>query len=410
MKKLLTVLIFLAGKLAYGQQNTLYYYINYANSNSPLLQDYNDQQLLNTLDSLLIVSANKYQLTGAGSAIYAPIIHGFGYDEVISNGGTYSALVILSKPVFNKNNLGLQFNALRFVSDSIRISRRLAEADIVRAIATQYITAYGNLLLLRFNEEITSVLKKEDVLLNKLTEQSVYRQTDYLTFVVNLRQQEVALQQARLQYKTDLYTLNYLAGINDTAFRLLEEPLMNLQDLVSIDSSLFFQQFKIDSQRLTNEKKLIDYRYKPKVGLYADGGYNSSLTGDYYKHFGGSFGVNLSVPLYDGKQKKLEYQKLAIQQRTRNRYKDFAMNQYRQQVAQLKLQLEETSTLIKQINDQLKYSEGLINVYRKLMQTGDANITDYVLALNSFLTAKNQLTQNIINRMQIINQLNYHNR
>ncbi len=190
----------------------------------------------------------------------------------------------------------------------------------------------------------------------------------------------------------------------------LDEPSVQITDLINLDSSLFFQQYKIDSQRIANEKKLIDYRYKPKIGLYSDGGFNSSLTGDYYRHFGVSLGVNASVPLYDGKQKKLEYQKLDIQQRTRNRYKDFQRAQYSQQIAQLKLQLQDIDTLIKQISSQMKYSEGLVEVNRRLMQTGDARITDYVLSLSSFLTAKNQLTQNIINRMQLINQINYYNR
>lgn len=410
MLKVFVVIFTLATLSTYSQNRTLDYYLNAAIQKSPLLSEYNDQQLLNTIDSLQIIAANRYQLNGAGSAIYAPIIHGYGYDEAISNGGNYSALLILSKPFITKQNLGLQFNALRFISDSIRVNRKLAEADIVRNITTQYITAYGNLLILRFNEDITSILKKEEVLLKKLTEQSVYRQTDYLTFIVTLRQQEVALQQSRIQYKTDLYTLNYLAGISDTALMFLDEPSVQISDLINLDSSLFFQQYTIDSQRIVNERRLIDYRYKPKLGLYSDGGFNSSLMGDYYKHFGVSFGVNVTVPLYDGKQKKLEYQKLDIQQRTRNRYKNFQRSQYTQQIAQLKLQLNDTDSLINQINSQIKYSEGLVEVNRKLMQTGDARITDYVLSLSSFLTAKNQLTQNIINGMQLINQINYYNR
>jgi hypothetical protein len=44
------------------------------------------------------------------------------------------------------------------------------------------------------------------------------------------------------------------------------------------------------------------------------------------------------------------------------------------------------------------------------METGDAKITDFVIAINNYLSAKNLLTQNNINRMQIMNQLNYWNR
>ncbi|HXO74667.1 MAG TPA: hypothetical protein VN824_05535, partial [Puia sp.] len=66
--------------------------------------------------------------------------------------------------------------------------------------------------------------------------------------------------------------------------------------------------------------------------------------------------------------------------------------------------------LIGQINDQVRYSEALIEANGKLLGTGDAKISDYILALSNYLNAKNLLTQNNITRLQIINQINYWNR
>ncbi|MFD2143993.1 TolC family protein [Mucilaginibacter antarcticus] len=48
---------------------------------------------------------------------------------------------------------------------------------------------------------------------------------------------------------------------------------------------------------------LIDYNYKPKLNVFADGGYNSDLTAEYYRHFGVSAGFGLVIPIYDGGQK-----------------------------------------------------------------------------------------------------------
>jgi outer membrane protein TolC len=394
---------------AIAQTATLNDYVDSALAKSPLLYDYQNQILLNTIDSLRIRAANKVQVTGSGNAMYPPTINGYGYDQAITNGGNFSALITANKSIISRRNLALQFDALRFVSDSLRINSRLTQLDISRSIAIQYITAYGTLLVLQFNEEIADLLRKEDVLLRKLTEKSVYRQTDYLTFVVTMKQQEIAVQQARSQYKTDLYTLNYLAGITDTSFHFLQEPQLNVLEKEDVRKSVFFQQYRNDSLRLANNKALIDFSYKPRVGVYTDGGFNSTLIGPAYKHFGVSFGVNLTVPIYDGHQKKLLYQRLDIEQRTREKYRQFQLAQYGQQTAQLRLQLTETDSLIRNINSQLKYSEGLVAVNRKLMQTGDARITDYVLSLNSYLSAKNQLTLNTINRMQLLNQINYWN-
>jgi outer membrane protein TolC len=155
---------------------------------------------------------------------------------------------------------------------------------------------------------------------------------------------------------------------------------------------------------------LIDFNYKPKVNLYADAGYNSTLAYQAYKNFGTGFGVNVTVPIYDGKQKKLQYSKISIAEKTRREYKDFFTAQYSQQVAQLLQQLKATGELIEEINHQIKYAEGLINVNIKLLETCDAKIADLVIAVNNYMMAKNLLTQNNTSRLQIINQVNYWNR
>ena len=77
---------------------------------------------------------------------------------------------------------------------------------------------------------------------------------------------------------------------------------------------------------------------------------------------------------------------------------------------QLQQQLKQTDALIGDIDSQIKYTDGLINVNTKLLETGDAKIADLIIALNNYLTAKNLLTQNKVNRLQIINQINYWNR
>jgi hypothetical protein len=238
----------------------------------------------------------------------------------------------------------------------------------------------------------------------------VYRQTDYLTFLVTRQQQELSVKQLSIQLQNDYATLNYLSGIIDTAEATLAEPELTLHQLPEISQSAFFRKFTLDSLQLGNSRSLIYFYYKPRVSLYADAGYNSTLTYLPYKNFGTSFGVNVTVPIYDGKQKKLQYSKISIAEKTRLGYKDFFTAQYSQQVAQLLQQLKATAELIEEINHQIKYAEGLINVNIKLLETGDAKIADLVIAVNNYMTAKNLLTQNNTSRLQIINQVNYWNR
>ena len=113
--------------------------------------------------------------------------------------------------------------------------------------------------------------------LKDLTQKNVYRQTDYLAFLVTLKQEGLLLRQLEIQFRNDHGTLNYLCGIVDTAATRLAAPEIELQSLPAVTNSVFFHQFHLDSLKLRNDRSLVDFSYKPKANLYADGGYSSSL-------------------------------------------------------------------------------------------------------------------------------------
>jgi outer membrane protein TolC len=404
-------LLFLTSATCLGQTKTLDDYLQQAVKNSPLLKDLNNQILSAQLDSVRIKAGFRPQVTASSTGMYAPVIRGYGYASAITNGQTLNGLVTVSKAFIGKDYLNAQFAGLGLQRDSLRNSIKLSEQDLRRTIIGQYITAYGSLQQQRFNQEIVDLLSKEENLLKSLTRSNVYRQSDYLTFLVTLKQAQLQLSQTRLQYKTDYATLNYLSGVADTAiFEIAKPELQKTISTTDRNASIFFKQYQLDSIRLTNSRKLIDYSYRPKLSVFADGGYNSDLTAQYYKNFGTSVGFSVSMPLYDGGQRKLLYKKLSLEQETQRNYKAFFNNQYTQQINQLNQQIGEYDKLIAEINDQFKYSESLIKVDTQLLQTGDLKIADLILAVNNYLTIKNLLTQNTINRLQLINQLNYWSR
>jgi outer membrane protein TolC len=289
-------------------------------------------------------------------------------------------------------------------------SERISEQDLKKAITTQYITTYGDQLALKFNREVITLLKQEEDVLKKLTRSNVYRQSDYLTFLVTLQQQQLQLSQARAQFKNDYATLNYLAGIADTSAMELDTPAIQKLIPHEPDGSIYFRQYHLDSLKLVNSRQLIDYTYKPKINALADAGYESDFMGQAWKNFGFSVGFGLSIPIYDGGQRKLQYKKLSLQEETRENYKAFFDTQYHQQIAQIKQQIAENETLLGQVNEQTKYTNSLIKVDTQLLQTGDVRIADLLLAINNYLTVKNLFNQTVISRLQLINQLNYWNK
>jgi glutaredoxin 2 len=115
------------------------------------------------------------------------------------------------------------------------------------------------------------------------------------------------------------------------------------------------------------------------------------------------------MPLYDGRQRNLKYQKLDIEERTRLTNRSFFINQYNQQVSQLNIQLHATDQLFEKIKQQVDYTKTLIQAYGKLLETSDVKITDVVIAITNYLNAQNSYRQNLISRLKILNQINYWN-
>ncbi len=405
----ITGLFFLLPFFAFEQQKDLNYFIDQSLQNDPRIFELRNQILQNKVDSQLIVAGNKWQLTGNGNAYYAPIVNGWGYDEPITNGQQLSALVSLNKHIYNKRNLTLQFESLQLQNDSLNNTVAIQNQDLKKSIINQYITTFGDQLQLEFNDQIINLLSDEEQILKVLTQKNVYKQSDYLSFLVTLQQQQLTRNQTWVQYKMDYDSLNYLAGIVDTTTERLAPPNIQVIKNYQAKESPFFLSYKYDSLRIQNERNLAENQYKPKVNLFADAGYQSTFTVTPYKNFGYSFGINLSVPIFDGGQKQLQFEKLNIRERTLQKKKEFFNNQYEQQIRELQQQLNDLESLTVTINKQIEYLETLIKVNGKLLETGDIKITDYVLALNNYITAKNLVVQNQMARYQVIQQLNYWN-
>jgi outer membrane protein TolC len=406
----LLVFILLLHITGFTQERSLDYYIQAGIDNSPFLKELKNQQRSNLIDSMRILAGYLPQVTAVSSNSYAPTIGGWGYDGAITNGSNFSQLVTVSKQLVSKENLKNQHEAIQFLNESLKTSGKISEQDLRKTITAQYISAYGNYLQYHFNKEVLQLFRKEQNILKNLTEKGIYRQTDYLSFLVTMQQQEIQISQYKNLFQNDFSTLNYLCGIHDTSAIPLKKPEILLTLLPEAENSIFYQQFLNDSLKLRNSDALIDYRYKPKVNVYGDGGYLTSFSSQAYKNFGVSVGLNLVVPIYDGKQKKLQHDKIEIAEQSRQQYRDYFKIQYSQQIAQLFQQLHAAEDMVHQSENQIKYAETLIEANQKLLETGDAHMADYIIAIGNYMNAKNTITLNSINQLQIINQINYWNR
>src|SRR5207237_8549504 len=123
----------------------------------------------------------------------------------------------------------------QLINDYLRVATKISEYDLEKAITQQYIAAYGSWQQYSFNKEVYGLLLKEDTILKRLTQATVYRQTDYLTFLVTLQQQKLSVMQAHAQLLNDYAQLNYLSGLFDTTVQSLAAPDITLNTILPAD-------------------------------------------------------------------------------------------------------------------------------------------------------------------------------
>lgn len=391
----------------YAQQKDLQYFLQQAKANSPLLNDFQNQLTLLSLDSLKIRAALSPQVNASSNLLYAPVIRGFGYDPAITNGQLVSGLITVSKEITTSVRLKTLVKRLQLSRDSLGNQRSLSILDLEKGISAQYITTWGNQQLFELSKETLALLQKQDTLLKKLTQASVFKQTEYLAFKVNLEQQQLTVLQNQNQFKNDFVALNYLCGITDTSTQTLSAvPLKNI-NTPSFQNSLLYKKYSIDSLKTLNALDQVTLNYKPKLNVFTDAGYQSSLPAQAYKNFGVSVGLNLSIPIYDGGLRKLNITQINLRQQSQNRYRDFYRSQYQLQKMQLQKMIVQYDELINKSKKQLSYSQTLIKANALQLSTGDVRMTDFLLSVRDYQNLRTSIVQNKINQLQIINQLHY---
>jgi outer membrane protein TolC len=406
---LLSVMLFfiLQRTLAQAPTQNLDYFLKQGFLNSPLLKDFQNQISSSSIDSLLVKAGQKPKVDANAQALYAPVYSNFGYDGAITNGGNYAGIVGVSQNFFNHKELQNKYEAIDIQKRSFSNTYKISGNDLTRVITAQYLNAYAGFSDLSFNQSFLKIMADQKEILRKLVESGIYKQTDYLSLLIETQTQEITVKQAASQYDRDILLLYQICGLNDTSQIALNLPDIPRKAPVNPSTSPLFFQYQIDSLKITNSKTAVDMQYRPKFNWFADAGLLSTKPSTLNQHFGYSAGINFSIPLYDGKQRKLQYQKLDFTEDTRANYERFFKKQYHQQVAQLNHDLAATQETLAQLKDQLKTSEELMAMVKTLLNTGNISITEFINAVKNYNNINRALNQTQIKILQIINELNY---
>jgi outer membrane protein TolC len=407
-RRFILFLILLAiTRAAFTQSVNLDFYLEKGLANSPLLNDYRNQALSAESDSLLARSAQKPLIEGTTLIQYSPYGRNFGYDEVITDGGNYSAQVGISQNIFNKATLSNSYKSAALLKQAATNSSRISSIELKRLITAQYLTAFTDLTDLNFNISFLTLFREESSIMEQLVKSGNAKQTDFLSLKVEQRAQEILVRNLNNQYRKDYLLLNQVCGINDTVIHYLEEPSITLSGSKDVRKDPSFMKFYIDSLKIGNESEAIDLRYRPKVKWFADAGMMTSNPWNFYRHFGVSAGLSLNVPIYDGNQKSIEKGKLAYEENSRQQYQETYRNQYYLQIRQLEDELKTLNEIEADLKEQVKTSDLLVRSLKTQLEAGITGITEYITSVRNLRTAGRDLNMTGIQKLQVINEMNF---
>ena len=143
----------------------------------------------------------------------------------------------------------------------------------------------------------------------------------------------------------------------------------------------------------------------PKAGMPSALRLRLTVLADVPQRYGGSVGLHLSVPIYDGRQRRLEHDRIALREQSRQAYRTFYLDQLTQRHQQFREALRRADALLADLQTQSTEEERLIALYRLELERGLVRLTDLFLVLNNHAATVSALILSEADRARIINDL-----
>ncbi len=404
----------------------LSFYLEQARQNSPLAIDVRNQGQAARLEAQrLLAFYTKAQLTLTGNYLVAPVLahdggrtelrysglgagRYSGYDVNLSNGSLYQGIATLTKPLFNTARAAVAGQQALATAQVLTNTSRLSLHDLEKLVGDQYILCRQDLDQLGYVRELLGILDRQRLLVRKLVEASLLKQSDYTLLTLEYQTQQLALNTYQTGYRRDLLDLNVLCGLGDTAQVLLPAPALRLQRPAP-PHSLFAERFRLDSLNVAVTQQFFELRYRPQLNAFATGGLDATTLADVPNRFGTSAGLNFTWFLLDGHQRQLSRDRAQVLLGT-SRY----ARQNFQLVNPVRLTrlLDELRALEQRqalAREQVNSYRSLLDSYKREVVAGQLPVVNYVQVLKNFALTSRDLVLLENNRLLLINAYNYWN-
>lgn len=404
-------------------QNTLQYYLTNAEQNSPLLQKQENNRKIIGLDVRQFEAIYKSTKIDINSnVIFAPILSRdgntntlqwtssgstdyIGYDLGATNGGQYQALVSVNQPLFTQ-----KFSDVKQAQADVSIQKIanlaiLTKAELNQTVTHQYILCVLTQKQVENALQIRQIFQTQLEQMKAMVNAGVYRLIDLKRLEIELKNNQLEIENIQAAYAEKLNALNLLCGIKDTGITTLH--LINLAlNYPNKISSIFTQSFRLDSLSLLADQKISNLQYLPQVSAFADAGLNATYSPT-PNRMGFSVGLAFKWNLFDGHQKNILNDKINLQSLNIETDRQYFENQNNIRKQNLLNQIDNINKQIELIDKQLSDYQNLLELYQTEISKGLISALELTTLVKD-IAAKQQVKTNLeMSKQIVINAYNY---
>lgn len=421
------LLVFFLPFRIFAQHHSLDFYIEQAKANSTFIHQNRSEKQLVQLDLEQIRKIySKPEVTVDAGILFAPIISRdqspaqfkltakdgdydkyIGYDLATSDGGQYTGVVSVNQGIFNGKKIDTYKNRVDIQQQIHDNNIQLTEHELENAVRHQYLLCLKSKRQANNNQELAKEVSNEIAIMQELVRNAIYKQSDLKLLEIARQNYEQNYETFQAEYHDNIYNLNLLCGINENADVEIEPVKFNLNSEKVINSQ-FLTSFYLDSLAIIADRKITELKYQPQFNLFANAGMNAVYR-PAFDRFGFSTGATFSLTLFDGQQRKTEFEKsqINLENIQFNKQQTITQNEI-----QKNFTLDKLSSLDKRIllaDNQLEQYDQLLTMYKSQLTHGTISVMDYSYLLKDISEKKQERLLFEMEKQMVINAYNYWN-
>ncbi len=425
-KTVISILLVITGSLSVNaQERDLGYYIEQARANSPLINQANNENAIVSLDlEQMNRILYKPEINLVSGFVFSPIVsmdnnktrfqlasenatNYIGHDLAITDGGNYTAMVSVRKPLLAASKLEVYSNKADISKQINENDIALTEHELNQVVAYQYLLCTKSAKEAENTRSLIRELEEKYRLLQKLVVNGIYKQTDLMLMQIELENYNLEHKSQQSEYASNLFDLNLVCGISDTSIVRLQDIDITIDQEVSATSG-FLVGFRLDSLDILSEQAIDELKYKPQLDLFADAGLNAAYLPS-PKRFGISAGLSFTWNIFDGNQRDIQRKRSAINLQTLEFNKNHFMTQNEINKNKILEQIESVDERIMLTEKQAVTYGKLYDAYSKELSIGEASVMDFKNLLQDISANKQELLLLKSEKQFLINSYNYLN-